>query len=506
MNGNGKHDNWNHNQQISNVQMNHNHGRSYDCSCQQNQYGYEQQKQQYEQNNSQYMQNNLGNENRNGLYPYQENQYEQNKNYYASNNLTYNQSDLYNSNPQNMYKHQTYSNDFYCSPSYTAGENNILDLLGTESKQFQKISNINTKDLHRSITASNTQIGYQIDTRVPGPCKGVDYQNTVTYEQNSIGGDSQYLIFYKTDYTDAFIIANRANGRVLEVIPSSVNGFVTISNMFTYNQNQLFIRTKISNNDNSDDVPFSLTTENNQTLNICHHEFQYNTKITALDNAYRLDDKVLFKPTRDKINISFPNMVVNAKEKLPEPEELTNMDKNTLFIPKVIISKTLIPGIIVNDVTLLKEQQIAKSPYYVLEYVQSWEEVYNEIVPAYRPSYTWTSTDGIRHVNLLDIKNTINISIGGTSQGWGLRFSDKSDLFKNIITSAFIIKSTQAPDMGFSENDIDQYYGKNIDSRVKIYIKTHNLILRRLDQLNNSIATWTIFENTKPVIRTFPIS
>lgn len=465
MNGNGRHDGWNHNQNMENRQMNQNHSGSCGCGCQQNQNEYN------GANNGSHSSNEYNGAN-NGSYS---------SNGYNSNNNGSYPSTEYNSN----------NNGSYPSTEYVKGYS-IGDDLPLESKQFQKISNVNTSGSHRAIDAKDTEIGYQIDNRVSGPCKGVDYQNTVTYEQTAIGGDSQFLIFYQTD-SGRYIIANRENGRVLEVISSSINNFVTISNMFNGFQNQNFIMTK-----SADNSSFSLTTENNKTLNICNHEFEYNTKITALENANRNDNYLLFKPTSDTINVSFPTLP--SLTTLPDPSSLTSLDDRGIEpnnAPRAIIGNALIPAILVNDGDI--SDRIKTNPYYRLTYKQYWHKTWSVQIPAFGRQ-TVRDITGMYPNTQTEMKNIIDISIGND---WKLRFFNKSKLFQKQIYEGLNMLPSQSNDnLEFVTFDYDKLNTTQNEVRFVKYNLAYEFELTFANGIR-VMAPWVMY-TPEEIIKTYP--
>ncbi|MEI4605975.1 hypothetical protein WAG19_29810 [Bacillus cereus] len=472
MNANGRNDRRNHNQQMSHGYMNPNHDNSCYCGCQQNKHGYEQQQNNSEQN-SQYISNNYGSGNYNGSYSYQGNQYEQ-----QQNQDTYMQNYMYGN-------HTNYS---------------VLDDLPNESKVFQRIKNAsNTTSPSRVIDTFNLPVGTQLPA-VGGCSRTIEIPNTVMNEliTTSYNPDpqSQYLIFYQMD-DGRFVIANRGNSRVLEMItaPSNPDGRLMVSRNFNADsKTQFFEKVKLI------DDKFRLVTNENGVdwyINNCHsrpNDWQVMTAIPRIDNVDFMN--------YDTEDITFPDLSVVAQP-LPNPRELTSLNDEG-DNPRVIQGKSLIPSIIVNDISLPVDRQVQQSPYYVLEYAQTWFKTANGILEPFEYGQ-WTEFSGITLHDQLDMQYISDMTIGGTRLGWGLKFGKKPELFRRTILSGLPITQSFAEDMGFSS--LPGAFQNTNSFRIRFikYIKAYEFVLRRLDKLDDSIARWTIYDNTDYVIRKYPV-
>ncbi|MED1382643.1 hypothetical protein, partial [Bacillus mycoides] len=382
----------------------------------------------------------------------------------------------------------------YPSNEYVGGYS-IQDGLPQESKQFQKISNMNTRDNHRVLDAQDTYFGQLIDNRVGDTCKYVEHKNSVIYElsrQPVYTPDSQYFIFYQMDNGN-FIIANKENSRVLEVIFSSVNGFVTISNEFNATSDQRF-KVVRSKNDT-----FRLVTEGNKTLNICGHSFQYNTKITAV-NADIDGDNYLFQKSMDKDtrDLYFGTISNKNPEILNDPRNLKSLD-DLGDEPRAFKGAALLPALFVNDPRYSVHRRVSNSPYYYLEYTQYWHRIWTDVLPI--DGYgAWIEMIGVTNDTQVNMKNIMNITITGKDLGvdlgidLGLRFGDKSFLFEQKILSGLSIRKTDYPNLGIDERAMYQRNNSNLKTRFVRYVKKHEFVLRDLN--GSKVAEpWIITED-----------
>ncbi|MEC5308889.1 hypothetical protein, partial [Bacillus thuringiensis] len=233
-----------------------NHDVSCGCGCQQDTYNYEQKQEEYianEQMTSHY--------NQEAMYP------------------TTNES----MQEDTTYENKQYNESYTCSPVQFTTPN-----LPVESTRFQSISAIiNSTNPRRVLSAMDTNVGQWLG-RIgfnTWACETVDYTNTVLNEFLSPHGiapiETQEFIFYQLDNSN-FIIANRGNGRVLEVRPSHINDWITISSLYSSNNpNQNFRIIRETSN------RFRLTTEAlpNRQIDICGHFGNSYTKIAANTNS-----------------------------------------------------------------------------------------------------------------------------------------------------------------------------------------------------------------------------
>ncbi|QWH64331.1 hypothetical protein EXW39_30350 (plasmid) [Bacillus mycoides] len=544
MNGNGRHDGWNHNQNMENRQMNQNHSGSCGCGCQQNQNEYNgtnngsHSSNEYNGTNNgshssnEYNGTNNGshssngyngtnngshssngyngtnngshssngyNGTNNGSYSYQENSYASNQN----------NQDMYMQN--DMYGNHTYSNGSYYSTGY-ADTDDPLANLPDESKKFQRITNINSGDAF-VMEASNRPIGYYLDPI--GTCsRQTEIENTVTNGTATPATqeirDTQNFIFYNTDMKDTFIIANRGNGRVLELVDTSAITGATDGTLASraYNPNVLAQFYKRELVPGQTDQFYLITTLNGIEVGInnCHNNPTAWQKYTAYprnrfqNNVYKFLKEA--EDTEKKNVINFPTDLVVTAQPLSEPGELTSINGN-LIIPRAIQGKSLIPGIIVNDPTLNSEKQIEKNPYYVLEFAETWYEATNTIINVGDAAY-WSEFAGITFYDQNNMQDIMNVSIGGSLLGWGLKFGDSSNLFKRTIITGLSIAAASSNDnrMDFSESLKNYYNLTGSPMRYIKYIKAYELVLKRLD--NSQVTKWTIYYDRVSSVRTFP--
>ncbi|MGE6619358.1 hypothetical protein, partial [Bacillus mycoides] len=437
---------------------------------------------------------------------------------YSSNNNESYPSNGYSSNNNGSYSSNGYSlnnNESYLSNGYNSNYNGygtgyeedipkLGDDLPQESKSFNKIINkLQNYSNNKNIHVLNALISDpNRDLTNAGACaRTVRNSNAVLNEKIELNSETQPFIFYKMDNGN-FIIGNEGNGNVLKMIDDEEDDKIIVSSMYSPNiETQIFKKYFV----NGDVNTFRLqTTMNgiNWEVNNCHNRSDLQQRITAVpqNRGYQGDREYQFKNVS---NIIFPDMVMNPQQ-LPDPRQLNSIN-DTGDVQRAIQGKSLIPGIIVNDVTLSKDEQIKQSPYYILEYAQTWEPMFNQIVSSFE-QFTWREYSGITLHDQLNMQNIVNMSIGGTVLGWGLRFGNKSDLFIRTILSGLTIAQSFASDMGISEEYKNDVNTTNVSTRFIKYIKTHELILRRLDRLNDSIAKWKIYDNREFVTRKYPIS
>ncbi|QWI47133.1 hypothetical protein [Bacillus mycoides] len=544
MNRNGSYDGWNHNRNIENGQMNENYSASCGCGCQQNNNvsypsnGCQQNNNVsypsngcQQNNNSSYPSNEYSTNN-NVSYPsngcqqnnnssYPSNEYSTNNNVsYPSNGCQQNNNSSYPSNEYSTNNNVSYpsngcqqnNNVSYPSNEYSTNNNvsyplnghitghSIVEDLPEVSKQFQVVSNI-SDDSDRAIDMMDISEGTGIN--IVGRCHGsTPVKNNVMNELiNKNSNETQDLIFYKTNFADTYIIANKGNGRVLEMIPDPYvsNSKVMVSREYDPSKKTQFFKKTNKSNDN-----FTLVTSDDGkdwNLNVCHSRPDVWQIYTAID----FEDNVDFKVNTSK-PIDFPNMIVNGKL-LPLPGQLTSIDE-TLTIPREIQGKSLVPGIFINDPTFWSlGDQIKNSPYYVLEYVQTWYPVFDNTVSPFAQVF-WYEPTGISALDQTNMRSVADISIGGTIRGWGLKYGNKSGNFKKTIQSGLtIVEAYGLPDMTITEDRLSFLNNNNYQLRYIKYVKAHELVLKRLDKLNdvNGIAKWTIYNSDEYVIRKFPV-
>ncbi|EOP78066.1 hypothetical protein IGM_06710 [Bacillus cereus HuB4-4] len=501
MNGNGRNDGWNHNQQMPNGQMNQNHGGSCGCGCQQKQYGYEQQKQQYEQNNSQYMSNNQGNENMNGSYLYQGNSYDQQQS----------NENIYMQNQNDMYGNTNNFDSSYLYPSirYTGGYN-VLDVLPLESKQFQVIMNMkqigeSNRD-HKHVL--NAQENNSTGLYSTGKCstKLINPYALVNEKINNYP-NTQPFIFYKTD-SGRFIIANWGNGRVLEIIDDPIDGKIIISNEFDgTNTNQFFTKNPINiltpPISGVDYHLFELSIERNGEkwwINNCNNRPDLQQRITAIRTFSDMNIYTFISENRK--NINFPNNMVVNPNPLGNPRELKSLH-DIGDEPKVLKGIALLPCIIVNDPGLSSlDQKIKQSPYYILEYTQSWNRTWTDALPS-GSAATWPITLGILPSEQEDMRNKIDMTIGGPEPGanldfTGFRFGNRSTNFASQILSGLNLKSSNYSDMGKLVKIGSQVNTNNSTIRYVKYMRQHEFQLKRLNETSDPTPVglpWIMVEN-----------
>lgn len=477
MNGNGRHDGWNHNQNMENRQMNQNHSGSCGCGCQQNQNDYN------GANNGSHSSNGYNGTN-NGSYSYQENSYASNQN----------NQDMYIQN--DMYGNHTYSNGSYYSTGY-ADTDDPLANLSDESKKFQRITNINSGDAF-VMEASNRPIGYYLDP--VGTCsRTTEIENTVTNGGVAATGDTldtQNFVFYKTD-NGQFVIANRGNGRVLELVDTRAITNATDGTLVSrvYNPNVLAQFYKRELVPGQTDQFYLITTLNGIEVGInnCHNNPTAWQKYTAYPRD-RFENNVY--KFLDKTDIVFPNDLKVYPQQLPNPRPLTNIN-DPGDEPSVLKGKALLPAIFVNDPYLSLNQRIKESPYYILEYTQSWQRIWTDTLNPINGNAAWPETIGVINNAQENMRNIINMTIAGQNPGvgLGLRFGDKSFLFQKQILSGLSISETMYPDMESSERVSSQSNNSTVPIRFVRYLKKHEFVLKRLDGVKIG-GPWIMMENT----------
>ncbi|MDY7965639.1 hypothetical protein [Bacillus thuringiensis] len=505
--------------------MNQSHVSSCDCGCQQDKYGYGQQQSNNQQNsqymlnndgsgnyngsygqqqsnnqqNSQYMLNNDGSGNYNGSYGQQQSNNQQNSQYMLNNDGSGNYNGSYGqqqSNNQNIYTRKRMHGNHKNYSGYS-----ILNDLPDESKNFQMIKNAaNTSSPTLVMDARDSVRGESLE-HGSGGCPGtVPYQNTIINRRVGTNDKRQYFIFYKMDDGN-FIIGNQENSRVLELVsnPQIPNEQLLISNRITdinIKQTQIFSKDILPNNQ------FRLTlkeNERNWMVNNCNGD----PNIEQVYIGYPSNYNNIYKFEGSKSPVNFPDLSITPKP-LPLPRNLTGLG-DIGDIPQEIKGNSLVPGIIVLDFSLPVSQQLQLSPYYVLEYTQTWFPVTNTVLQPYG-NHQWPEYKGITLHDQLNMQSTVGMTVGGTTLGWGLKFGGRANLFKRTILLGLSIPESLSNDMGFEE--MFGYYENRTASQIRYikYIKAHQLRLKRLDKLDDSVEEWTIYNKDDYQIRTYPVN
>ncbi|MGE6593773.1 hypothetical protein ACQKFU_30530 [Bacillus mycoides] len=452
-----------------------NHDVSCDCGCQQGKYEYEQ-KQSREEYNNQYMSN-------------EQIQTDEGMGYPVANEGTRN--DMYNSVKKDLREHDMYhenKNDYSCSPT----QFNTINL-PDESKRFQTITNINTSNNgHRVLDAMDTTVGQQLESGY-GSCSMVRVANTVVNEEVQFLNESQLFVFYQADDGN-FFIANKGNGRVLEVIPNSIHGYLVISNLYNgANDNQRIRKENVTTTN------FRLRSQNT-AINICGHNINRFVPITA---ELTLNNNQFFQFRPENMdNISLPTL--RSGETLGPPPVLTSLNDqgpSPAQATRATIGSALIPCIFVNDVLPLN-RRMQESPYYILEYRQYWHRLWTDEIPA-SGRKPFEEITGILPNAQASMRNMIDMSIGAD---WGLRFGDNSTPFmRGVLDSLNTLASYANTDLGDRTlvNQFDNLNGFPV--RYARFVKAHEY---RLTRLNGTLVTtpWVALDYRVPQTSKFPLN
>ncbi|MBY7115264.1 RICIN domain-containing protein [Bacillus sp. 17RED48] len=426
-----------------------NHGVSCNCGCQQGKYEYEQ-KQSREEYNNQYMSNG-------------QKQNHENKNYYS------------------------------CSPTQFNAPN-----LPDESKRFQTITNINTNNNgHRVLDAMNTTVGQELE-RGYGNCSRVSVANTVVNEQVRFLNKSQLFVFYQADAGD-FFIANKGNGRVLEVIPNSTHGYLVISNLYDGANNNQRIR-----KENVTTTNFRLRSQD-AVINICGHNINRLVSITAIQST--AETLFRFRP-ENMDNISLPTLPTGGR--LGLPPVLTSLNDSGPSpsptgpnpAPRANIGSALIPCLYVNDVLPI-DRRMEVSPYYVLEYTQYWHRLWSDEVLSGDRGGPYEEITGILPNAQESMRNMIDMTIG---EDWGLRFGSNSTPFKRgILSSLNNLESYAARDLGSRHSSYGFTNFNPFPVRYSRFVKAHEYTLKRMD---GTVVTtpWVALDHRSQYLPRFPLN
>lgn len=391
-------------------------------------------------------------------------------------------SDKCGNNSENMDDNLEYSN---CAPP--VGYNSLPN----ESRRFQTITNINTNNNgHRVLDAMNTSVGQPLESIEA--CSSVSATNTVLNEQVRFLNDTQFFVFYQLDDGN-FLIANKGNGRVLEVVPNAQNGFVTISSIYSGSNLGQRIRLERQTNDN-----FRLISQG-RAINVCGQFAQQYTSITAVVPSW--DSTRLFRFRTENMNpISLPNLPEPTNlEPLPQLTGLNDSGLSPRDAPRAIIGSTLIPCIFVKDVIPL-EQRIKTSPYYVLQYRQYWHRLWSFQFAA-GEGRTISETTGILPNAQENMRDTIDISIGAD---WDLRFFANSTPFRQQINSGLATQNSFTDtNLGLTTVET-RYTNPNFSpTRFAMFVKGYEYVLTRLDGTVVS-SPWVALEGRSSYLKSFP--
>ncbi|MGE6619164.1 hypothetical protein, partial [Bacillus mycoides] len=421
---------------------------------------------------------------------------------YNSNNSGSYPSNGYNSNNNGSYPSNGYNsnnNGSYPSNGYIGGYS-VLDDLPEESKSFNKIINKlqnyttnNNKHVLNALISSTDRI-----LTNAGDCaRTVINSNAVLNEKIELYSETQPFIFFQMNNGD-FIIANRGNGLVLQMINDDIDGKIIVSSIYSPN-----IKTQIFKKYFEKDVnTFRLqTTMDDITceVNNCHNRSDIQQRITAVPKDRGDKDDREYNFLLDH-KIDFPTNIVVNGQPLREPRQLTHSgDMGDEPTPRAIQGNALLPCIIVNDIGLSLDKKIKESPYYILEYTQSWNRKFFDILES-GSSVSFPETIGILTGTQEDMRNKIDMTIGGPEAGanWdltGFMFGNRSLLFANKILSGLNLKATNYLEMGSFQRIINQINTNNSKTTYVRYLKQHEFQLKRLDGTRVG-GPWIMVENT----------
>ncbi|MGE7625544.1 hypothetical protein ACQKMD_21950, partial [Viridibacillus sp. NPDC096237] len=346
------------------------------------------------------------------------------------------QNDMYDSVKKESMEHDMYhenKNYYSCSPTKFNAPN--TSNLPVESIRFQTIKSVgNNTTPPRVLSAMDTHIGQSLNNMNPRfpPCERVNSTNTVLNELLGSAGiapeGTQDFLFYRLDNNN-FVIANKGNGRVLEVQATTVNDWVTTSNIFSpSNGNQRFRIIRPTSD------TFRLATEAlpSKQIDICNGFSNAYTLLAANTNLNQANALFSIHSTQ---NIEIP--ALRSGETLAPLPELTGLNDagpSPTQAPRAVIGSALIPCIFINDVIPL-DRRIKESPYYVLEHRQYWHRLWSDSFLV-GGSRSVTEETGISTGAQENMSNTIDMSIGAD---WGLQFFQQSNLFSQQISSGLNI-------------------------------------------------------------------
>ncbi|MDY7965616.1 hypothetical protein [Bacillus thuringiensis] len=411
-------------------------------------------------------------------------------------------NDMYNSVKRDFREHDMYhENKNYYSCSST--QFNTINLPEV-SKRFQTIqSTENTTDTARVLSAMNTRNGQTLDPSDANlACRTIRADNTVLNELLGISGiapeGTQDFLFYQLD-SGNFIIANKGNGRVLEVKEldeHNLDALVTISNDYSpSNGNQRFRLI------GSTSETFRLATEAlpSKQIDICGG--YSNSYTLAAANRNTNQPNALFR-IHDTTNLEIPTL--RSGGMLGSPPVLTSLSDagpSPEQAQRVIIGSALIPCLYVNDVLPL-DRRMKESPYYVLEYRQYWHRLWTDEIPS-GDTRPFEEITGILSNAQTSMRNMIDMTIGAD---WGLRFGDNSLPFKRgILDSLNTLGSFADVDLGNRITPVRHMNYNPFPARYARFVRAHEY---RLTRLNGTLVVtpWVALDYRSPHTSRFPLN
>ncbi|MGE6553427.1 hypothetical protein ACQKFK_32425 [Bacillus mycoides] len=396
--------------------------------------------------------------------------------------------------------HNENNGDFQCDTIRYTTPN-----LPVESTRFQTITNINTNDNgHRVMDAMNIAVGTGLEQRVGGCPWQIDVENTVVNEQVRFNNQSQLFVFYQTD-SGQFVIANRGNGRVLEMVefPNSDPQWhqLLISSFYENRRNQLFDRRIINNTD------FLLTTitETGSVFGAqnCHNNpnaWQIYTTVNENESVGFRNNTYRFR-TENNLPINIPPLRSGEPlGPLPALRYLQDSGLSPAEAPRAVIGSALLPAIFVEDVLSLPAR-MAQSPYYVLEYRQYWHRLWSDIIPANGQSWFNETTGMLGGAPAQgNMRNTISMSI---APDLGIRFGTQSMPFSIKIAEGLGRQISNANiDIGETSQNIRYDNPQNQPTRFARFALANEYALLRMD--GRVMNRWTVVDRSSMYLLSFP--
>ncbi|MFV1457082.1 hypothetical protein [Bacillus mycoides] len=399
---------------------------------------------------------------------------------------------------ENDYKNE-YNGDFQCDVIRYTTPN-----LPVESTRFQTITNINTNDNgHRVMDAMNTPVGMGLEQRIGGCPWGIEVENTVVNELVRLAHESQLFVFYQTD-TGNFVIANRGNGRVLEMV--EVPGGdplwhqLLVSRLYENKPTQMFQRRVVNNTD------FLLTTTFNngifgiQNCNNNPNPFQIYTTVNETESVGFRNNTYRFRPENNQ-PIGLPSLRSGETlGPLPALRYLQDSGLSPAEAPRAVVGSALLPCIFVNDVLTLPAR-MQQSPYYVLEYRQYWHRLWSDIIPAGGDSWVQEITGMLGGAPAqANMRRIIDMSI---APDLGIRFGTQSTPFSIKIAEGLRrSRSSANQDIGETNDRVRYTNSTNQATRFARFALGHEYVLKRMD--GRIMNTWTVIDRSSMYLLSFP--
>ncbi|MGF2773341.1 hypothetical protein, partial [Bacillus cereus] len=313
----------------------------------------------------------------------------------------------------------------------------------------------------------------------------INFNWQLLHIQRNDNNDNQYFILYQTD-SGGFVIAGYGYGRVIQY---SRNGNAHIGAEYDGNVHQIFRRTQVNQD------TFRLINSSDRAMDSCWQFYGINNTALSHENHNIVNPMRFLNARNLRMPLSPNHTELNP---LPNLNGINDAGPSPAQAERAIIGSALIPCIFAEDVIPVR-QRIKDSPYYVLEYRQYWHRLWSDVLSS-GDSRTFTETTGILSGEQVDMRNTIDMSIGAD---WNLRFGNRSMPFRQQILSG--LNTT----VSFTNTDLAQREENqrfvNFNSQAVRYArfaKAHEYRLTRTD--GTAVRTWVTVDHRTMYLKTFP--